>query len=94
MAHVAWIDPTNVVVAVHCIDNADLPNNGTFDPTVEQAAREHQRTLGFNNEGYEWYLTSYNGNFRGRFAAIGCSYDPEVDEFSEIPPDDPFNPTG
>jgi hypothetical protein len=27
-----------------------------------------------------WLQTSYNGSFRGRYAA-GCIYDPELDEF-------------
>jgi hypothetical protein len=32
-------------------------------------------------ENTEWKQTSYNGNFRGRFAGIGMMYDPELDEF-------------
>jgi hypothetical protein len=33
----------------------------------------------------EWLQTSYNGNFRGRYAGIGSIYDPELDEFDPIP---------
>jgi hypothetical protein len=33
----------------------------------------------------EWLQTSYNANFRGRYAGIGSIYDPELDEFDPIP---------
>jgi hypothetical protein len=29
----------------------------------------------------EWLQTSYNANFRGKYACIGSIYDPELDEF-------------
>jgi hypothetical protein len=29
----------------------------------------------------EWLQTSYNGNFRGKFAGAGMKYDPIKDEF-------------
>ncbi len=32
----------------------------------------------------EWLQTSYNANFRGRYAGIGSIYDPELDEFDPI----------
>ena len=32
----------------------------------------------------EWLQTSYNGNFRGKYAGIGSIYDPELDEFDPI----------
>ena len=32
----------------------------------------------------KWIQTSYNNNIRGRFAGVGFTYDPVVDEF--IPP--------
>lgn len=31
--------------------------------------------------GGTWVQTSYNGNFRGKYAAIGDIYDPVIDEF-------------
>lgn len=31
--------------------------------------------------GGEWVQTSYNGNFRGKFAGIGDAYDSVKDEF-------------
>jgi hypothetical protein len=35
-------------------------------------------------EDTEWLQTSYNGNFRGRYAGIGSIYNPELDEFDPI----------
>ena len=32
----------------------------------------------------EWLQTSYNGNFRGRYAGIGSIYNEELDEFDPI----------
>ena len=32
--------------------------------------------------GGTWVQTSYNGNFRGRFAGAGMTYDPDKDEFT------------
>jgi hypothetical protein len=32
-----------------------------------------------------WIQTSYNSNFRGKFAGIGDSYDEETDQFIEPP---------
>ena len=79
MAHVALVDENNIVQAVHVINNEDLPNEGSFSAETEKAANEIQHSLGFMGD---WKLTSYNDQFRGRFAGIGYSYDPDVDEFS------------
>lgn len=84
MAHVARIDEDGIVREVHVLNNHDLPNNGEFSPEVEEAANAFQHSLGL--EGV-WRLTSYNGNFRGRYAGIGYRYDAELDEF--IVPDVP-----
>jgi len=32
--------------------------------------------------GGEWKQTSYNGNFRGRYAGVGMTYDPVLDIFT------------
>ena len=78
MAHVARIDEDGIVREVHVLNNSDLPNNGEFSPEAEASANAFQHSLGL--EGV-WKLTSYNGNFRGTYAGIGFSYDPELDEF-------------
>ena len=32
----------------------------------------------------EWLQTSYNGNFRGKYAGIGSIYNTELDEFDPV----------
>jgi hypothetical protein len=68
MSHFAEIDENNIVVRVLVGDNA-LPNEG-LDWFIE-------------NLGGRWIQTSYNGNFRKQFAAIGYTYNPEADVFIE-----------
>jgi hypothetical protein len=36
-----------------------------------------------------WLQTSYNGTFRGRYAGVGYTYDPDIDEFVPPPPISP-----
>jgi len=78
MAHVARIDEDGIVREVHVLNNSDLPDDGAFTPEVEAAANAFQHSLGLDGV---WKLTSYNGNFRGRYAGIGYKYDAELDEF-------------
>lgn len=69
MSHFAELNEANEVVRVIIGDN-DLPNEG-YDWVVE-------------NLGGRWVQTSYNNNFRKRFAAVGMTYSEELDAF--IPP--------
>jgi len=78
MAHVARIDEDGIVREVHVLRNEDLPNNGEFTAEVEAAANAFQHSLGLAGD---WKLTSYNNNFRGRYAGIGYKYDAALDEF-------------
>jgi hypothetical protein len=78
MAHVARIDEDRIVREVHVLNNSDLPNNGEFSIETEAAANSFQHSLGLEGN---WKLTSYNNNFRGRYAGIGYRYDEELDEF-------------
>jgi hypothetical protein len=78
MAHVARVDDDGIVREVHVLRNSDLPNNGDFSADTEAAANAFQHSLGLDGN---WKLTSYNGNFRGRYAGIGYKYDAELDEF-------------
>lgn len=77
MAHAARVED-GIVREVHVLNNHDLPDNGAFSPEVEAAANAFQHSLGLEGE---WRLTSYNSNFRGRYAGIGYSYDSGLDEF-------------
>lgn len=68
MAHFAEINDDNVVVRVLVVDDEHEING------AEYLANE----LGL---GGTWVQTSYNNNFRGKFAGIGDTYDAESDVF-------------
>lgn len=69
MAHFAEVDENNKVLRVLVVDNS-----------LEDVGQEFLAiTLGL---GGTWIQTSYNGNFRGKFAGIGDTYDPIADVFT------------
>jgi hypothetical protein len=68
MAHFAEIDSNNVVTQVLVVSN-DLEDRG---------AEFLSKDLGL---GGTWIQTSYNATIRGKFAAIGDTYDAEQDLF-------------
>lgn len=77
MAHFAKLDSDKKVIAVHVVSNDALdPNN------------EESSGIAFYTEwsgGYtNWKQTSYNGNIRKNYAAVGYTYDEARDAF--IPP--------
>lgn len=71
MSHWAEIDENNIVLRVLVGDN-NLPDEGEAF---------------MNSLGGTWLQTSYNGNIRKNFAAIGYSYDEERDAFISPEPD-------
>ena len=77
MAHFAEIDPhNNRVRQVIVIANADC-GGGDF-PESEPIGQAFIASLGLAGE---WKQTSYNANFRGIYAGIGCIYDAVNDVF-------------
>jgi hypothetical protein len=68
MAHFAEIDNNNKVLRVLVVDNSQENKGQDF------LANE----LGL---GGTWIQTSYNNNFRGKYAGIGDTYDPVEDVF-------------
>lgn len=75
MAHFAKIE-NGVVTQVIVVDNADCAG-GDF-PASEAAGQAFINSIGLAGE---WRQTSYNGNFRGKYAGIGDSFDADADEF-------------
>jgi len=68
MAHFAQIDENNTVINVLVVDNSQEERGQDF--------------LAIDcGLGGTWIQTSYNANFRGKFAGIGDLYDPENDIF-------------
>jgi len=75
MAHFAKIE-NGLVVDVNVINNADC-GGGDF-PESEPIGQAFIASLGIAGE---WKQTSYNANFRGKYAGIGDIYDAENDVF-------------
>lgn len=78
MAHFAELDNNDVVLRVVVVSNADTSTpDGVEVETIGVAFC--QRLFGGN-----WKKTSYNGNFRKRYAGIGYTYNSQLDAF--VPP--------
>ena len=79
MAHFAQLDEHNVVLTVIVISNevCGEPTLG-FPDTCAAGRAFIANTLKL---GGVWKQTSYNANFRGKYAGIGDSYDADLDEF-------------
>ena len=81
MAHFARIDD-NTVREVIVISDDVAPDPAPDNESLGQAfIADVLRLAG------EWKQTSYNGNFRGRYAGLGYIYDPVLDEF--VAPSEP-----
>ena len=78
MAHFAQLDENNVVTQVIVVSNNDLLDASGVE-REEMGIGFCQRLFGGN-----WKQTSYNSNFRKRYAGIGYSYNAEIDAF--VPP--------
>jgi hypothetical protein len=85
MAHFARIQD-GFVQQVIVVSNDDC-GGGNF-PDSEPVG---QAFIASCSIGGTWKQTSYNGNFRGKYAGIGDTYDADLDEFvapeSETPDD-------
>ena len=68
MAHFAKINENNIVELVLVVDNSEEHRGQEF----------LAEDLGL---GGRWIQTSYNANFRGKYAGIGDIYDEENDVF-------------
>lgn len=79
MAHFARVN-NNVVQEVIVIANSDC-DDLPF-PESEPVGQAYIASLGVEGE---WLQTSYNGNFRGRYAGPTMIYDATLDEFVNAP---------
>jgi hypothetical protein len=79
MAHFARID-SGIVREVIVVSNDDAPDPYPESEPLGQAYIADTLKL----EGV-WLQTSYHGTFRGRYAGIGYTYDPTLDEFVAPP---------
>ena len=76
MAHFAKINEQKMVVEVLVIGNEQVDNL----PFPESEPVGQAFIASCNITG-EWLQTSYNGNFRERFAGIGSYYNAELNKF-------------
>ena len=79
MAHFAKLDSRNQVIHVSVVDNKDILDEQGKES--EQVGIEYLTKV----HGYsKWKQTSYNGKFRMNYAALGYTYDEDMDAF--VPP--------
>jgi len=77
MAHFAELDENNVVLRVIVVHNNELIDKNGVESEAKGIAF-CQSLFGANTR---WVQTSYNGNFRKRYAGIGSFYDAKNDAF-------------
>ena len=75
MAHFAKLDENNIVLEVLVVDNNDIQNLPFPESEPIGVAFLNSFLPGFN-----WKQTSYNNNFRFRYAPIGGTFFPECGE--------------
>ena len=76
MAHFAQVNENNTVTQVIVVANSDC---GDLEfPASEAVGQAFIASLCLTGT---WKQTSYNNNFRGKYAGIGMIYDAELDEF-------------
>ncbi len=80
MAYFVELDDNDVVIRSIFVEN-DVINNLPF-PESESLGQEFLESLGL---GTNWLQTSFNANFRGRYASEGIVYDRENDVFVRSP---------
>jgi hypothetical protein len=71
MAHFAKINLENIVEQVIVVNNEEVSDEATGITFCKSIF----------GEDTQWIQTSYNNNFRGRFAGVGMMYDEDKDEF-------------
>jgi hypothetical protein len=79
MAHFVRLENNHVVNIIVINNDVIKDENG-----IEQESIGIEFCKSIYGENTEWKQTSYNGNFRGRYASIGMIYDPVLDEFKEL----------
>lgn len=79
MAHFARLDENNFVTEVLVVSDTDTADENGQES--EEIGIQFCKNL--FGQSTKWVQTSYNNNFRKRFAGIGAKYIPETDIFTE-----------
>lgn len=77
MAHFASLNSDNIVTEIISVDNAVI----TDDQGQEQESLGIEFCQSLFGDDTHWVQTSYNNNFRKRYAGIGYTYDADLDAF-------------
>ena len=83
MAHFAQLDENNFVKNVIVISNEDIVNE--YGQENESIGIDLCKNL-IQDPNSRWIQTSYNSNFRNKYAGIGFSYLENLDAFIEPQP--------
>lgn len=89
MAHFAKLDDNNVVLEVNALSNHELvtskntvdENGNVVVSLVESEDKGIAFLTAWSGGHTNWKQTSYNATFRGKFAAIGDTFDAENNVF-------------
>lgn len=76
MAHFAKINDSRIVEQVIVVNNEDILTKEGKESEV--VGKRFIKSIGLEGT---WVQTSYNGNFRGKYAGISDRYDAEKDIF-------------
>jgi hypothetical protein len=82
MAHFAELDNNNIVISVVVVHNNELLDENGVES--EQKGINFLKTIFDSNK--KWIQTSYNGNFRRKYAQIDGRYDPILNIFVDKQP--------
>ena len=82
MAHFAQIDENGLVLQIIVVNNSDCGDL----PFPESEAIGVAFCKAILGEDTNWLQTSYNSNFRRKYASIGGYYVPELDGFTAMQP--------
>jgi len=82
MAHYARVNSKNIVTYITPISNEIITDENGIEH--EELALSHLYSTIPDSVGDRWIQTSYNNNFRKRYAGIGYIWDENLDAF--IPP--------
>lgn len=77
MAHFVKLNSNNIIERVIVVNNEVLENKEF--PESENIGIAFCKSL--YGEDTNWLQTSYNANFRGRYAGVGMTYNQVTDEF-------------
>jgi hypothetical protein len=85
MAYFAKLSSNNEVITVISVSNNDIQNLPF--PESEPVGVAYIHSIFGEEPGFTWKQTSYNNNFRKRYAMIGGVYDADNDGFIPLGPE-------